>query len=477
VPKSQKRTKTLKVLSLVLLFAGFLLTTTAQAAHNVTYCVDPHWAPYESIEHGEHVGISKLFLDLISQKSDINFELVPTLSWAQTIDFIKSGKCSLIPMLHATEERGQFVSFSDEYFHSPNAIYSHSNQPIIANLYGVTNETVAVVSNYRLHRYIIELFPDMKVVSVPTPLEGVMKLNAREVDFFVGSFHSTNRIIQDQYLSDIRIAGVSSLEDNLRIAVVKEFEYLLPIINDAIARITPHERNLVSSNLKSIEVIEPTDYRKVIKIGIVFLLILIILGVRDYQKTKYSKILAEKNRELEHLHQKLSKKNEILTEFSIKDSLTGLFNRDYLSTIIDKEVKLYARYKSEICMVLIDIDDFKAVNDNYGHDIGDEVLKRTATIFVTLARETDIVARWGGEEFIVICPKTSIDEAQNLAVRFQEAMANIKFKDINGITCSVGIAELKENIDGKNWFKGADTAMYVAKTKGKNCVYTATDDA
>lgn len=461
--------ETLKVL-LLLTFSLFAASCYAEPNTTVKYCIDPDWAPYESIVDGKHIGISKIFVDLIAQKSQVNFTLVPTSSWEESLNFTKTGQCDLIPLLNANKEREQYLTFSDDYFRAPNAIYAHFDKPIIGNLSGLTKQSIAVVENYRLHDHLKRFFPNVHLVPVKTGYIGLKKVNANEVDYFVGSFHAANRIIQENNFSDIRIAGIANLEDHLRIGVAKGKEYLLPIFNKAISQITQEERGNVNSYLKSIKIIEPPNYTIAIQVGGIFFIIVVILIIRYLQLTQYGKLLAEKNSVLEQLHKSLAEKNQQLTDLAMKDSLTGLFNRTHLSTIIEQQIKLIARYQTQVCLLMIDIDDFKLINDNNGHIVGDDILKRIAAILSSVARETDIVSRWGGEEFVVICPETSVEEAQQLAERFQQAMADISIEDINGITCSIGIAELEKDITAKDWFKRADQAMYQAKSSGKNCI-------
>lgn len=461
--------KTLKVLLLISSSLIPIFTYAVQPT-TVKYCVDPDWAPYESIVDQKHVGISKVFVDLIAAKSQINFILVPTTSWGQTLRYTQTGQCDLIPLLNASAEREKFLSFSDEYFRAPNAIYAHFNKPIIGSLSGLTNQTVAVVSNYRLHHYLKNNYPNINIVAVKTGLVGLKKIDNKEVDYFVGSFHAANRIIEENNFSDIRIAGITNLEDYFRIGVSKGNEHLLPIFNSAIKQITPEERKGISSYLRSIKVIKSPDYTHLMQAGLVFIIILIVLSIRYFQSTKYARMLAEKNNVLEKLHSELDHKNKQLTDLAMKDPLTGLYNRTHLSTIIDQQIKLISRYQTNVCMLMIDIDDFKLINDNNGHIVGDDILKRISAILCKLARETDIISRWGGEEFVVICPETTLTSALQLAERFQKAMASITIEDIDGITCSIGIAELEKNITAKEWFKRADKAMYQAKSSGKNCI-------
>ncbi len=184
------------------------------------------------------------------------------------------------------------------------------------------------------------------------------------------------------------------------------------------------------------------------------------------------------------LQDELRKKNSQLEELlakvealAITDPLTELFNRRHFETALEKEFKRTARYNSPLSCLMIDIDHFKKINDEYGHQAGDSVLHKTASIIKKTFRETDILARWGGEEFIVLLPQTKKEVAVKSASRLREEIANNKFPFLNGktITVSIGIASAPDpSIDSEEKLVNAcDLAMYEAKKKGRNRVEVA----
>jgi len=158
---------------------------------------------------------------------------------------------------------------------------------------------------------------------------------------------------------------------------------------------------------------------------------------------------------------------------SITDSLTGLYNRRYFYKHIDIEIARSKRYGNVFSVMLFDIDNFKRINDNYGHQAGDIVLQGLAQILLTVSRETDIVVRYGGEEFIVILPNTAEEEAAALAERIKNTVEETVFtlndsENVN-ITLSGGIASFPLSAaDSKTLLYAADSALYSAKETGKN---------
>ncbi len=158
-------------------------------------------------------------------------------------------------------------------------------------------------------------------------------------------------------------------------------------------------------------------------------------------------------------------------ELSVTDQLTQLHNRRYLENNFQKEIKRSKRTKESFCVIMLDIDHFKEVNDSYGHDVGDRVLIAISGIVSAHLRETDILGRWGGEEFLIICPHTSNDEAFRFAEKLKTEIETIAIETVGHKTCSFGVAEFDIAEEGFNEvLKRADEALYDAKSNGRNCV-------
>jgi diguanylate cyclase (GGDEF)-like protein len=150
------------------------------------------------------------------------------------------------------------------------------------------------------------------------------------------------------------------------------------------------------------------------------------------------------------------------------DSLTKVYNRAKIEEVIVAELKRHKRHKEKFCLVIIDIDHFKKFNDTYGHLIGDEILISLANACSKAIRITDVFARWGGEEFIVLL--SNIDSKASIKVikNLQQAIYKINHKIAGSVTVSFGITEVKENDTVDSMFKRADEALYIAKENGRD---------
>lgn len=168
---------------------------------------------------------------------------------------------------------------------------------------------------------------------------------------------------------------------------------------------------------------------------------------------------------------KLKEKSNLLEYQASHDKLTGLFNRNRFDEIYEKEIKRARRYNNDLSIIIFDVDDFKMVNDTYGHQVGDEVLKEMSQIMLNNVREQDITVRWGGEEFLILLPQTNLDGAILAADKIRTSIIEHSFTDkFLKISGSFGVAQLLNEDGEKDFISRADKLLYEAKRTGKNKV-------
>lgn len=151
------------------------------------------------------------------------------------------------------------------------------------------------------------------------------------------------------------------------------------------------------------------------------------------------------------------------------DSLTGLYNRYAFQQYLDEEIRRTERYGGVFSVIMFDLDRFKTVNDRYGHDVGDQVLRRVSALATEEVRDADILARWGGEEFMVLLPVTDIDGAGVVAERVRARIAGTEFDGPGRVTVSLGMASSCAGESEEMLFHRVDRALYRAKASGRNC--------
>ncbi|HEY8462650.1 MAG TPA: diguanylate cyclase [Bacillota bacterium] len=205
---------------------------------------------------------------------------------------------------------------------------------------------------------------------------------------------------------------------------------------------------------------------------------------RDAQKL-YNEELEKTNLELKKANEIIRTQNEQLREIAFRleqlsqtDALTGLYNRRYLIEKLEEEVARYQRNRKPFSLIIADIDDFKSINDSYGHECGDYILKQIAKILTVSVRDIDSIGRWGGEEFLILLPETPVNGAQILAERIKNNLHNnviVYNGTLISATLTFGIAMFEGEATVDAVIRQADYCLYEGKRKGKDCIIVQID--
>lgn len=190
--------------------------------------------------------------------------------------------------------------------------------------------------------------------------------------------------------------------------------------------------------------------------------------------------LLHKNKQLvqnlERANLELELSKEMFRDLAIRDGLTGLFNHRHFQDLLEMEINRAERYSRNLCLVMLDVDNFKIYNDTHGHPEGDVLLKSLAEILLDRIRDVDTAARYGGEEFAILLPETSLEKGRIVAEDIRKCVEKSPFKGaesqpLGKVTVSLGVAEFPgDGKDGKSLIKKADEALYQAKNGGRNLV-------
>jgi diguanylate cyclase (GGDEF)-like protein/PAS domain S-box-containing protein len=163
---------------------------------------------------------------------------------------------------------------------------------------------------------------------------------------------------------------------------------------------------------------------------------------------------------------------KIIENLSIKDTLTNVFNRRQLDNLLEKEISYAQRYNTEFSLISLDVDHFKNINDQFGHLIGDKILVEISNILKQHTRKVDHIGRWGGEEFLIICPNSNLNVGENVALKLKSHIEKHDFKIFKNITASFGISQYKKGDNIDDILNRADNALYKSKNNGRNQVNT-----
>ena len=293
---------------------------------------------------------------------------------------------------------------------------------------------------------------------------------AREIDHRL----SNNLPFDDVFLRFLEKAHINNQELKNQINNYQQIEHTQEVLSDAMSIITSiiseasNQNETIQSKLD--ELINNKEQQDISKV-----LEAMVTVAKEMKKTSMSmkSKLDESRSDVERLEHRIA---EISLEAE-KDFLTGVFNRKSLERHLKKLTAEAKQYGEPLSLLAIDIDHFKKFNDNYGHLIGDEVLKTTAKLLLDSVKGRDIVARFGGEEFFVILPNTSIGSANKVAENIRQ---NISHKELHNrstgavygiISVSIGVGLFRPESDNiESFVKRTDAAMYRSKKSGRNCV-------
>ena len=200
------------------------------------------------------------------------------------------------------------------------------------------------------------------------------------------------------------------------------------------------------------------------------LIVLVIIAFIFLRHREILAINASLQQQINDATQQLSQSNEYLRDLTVTDTLTGISNRRAFENTLEELMGQASRYKSSFSMLIFDIDNFKRLNDQYGHDMGDRVLKELVERIKEVVRDVDMLSRWGGEEFTILMAQTGREGALRMAERCRQIIADTLFDEVGPVTISLGVTCYKTGDNERKFFKRADDALYQAKAEGKNRV-------
>ena len=421
---------------------------------DIKICVDPDWVPFESVnEAGQYVGIAADLIKLLSERTGIKFILIPTKSWDESIKLSKEGTCQALSFLNETPKRKEWLSFSNPIFTDVNVFITREEHPFISDPGGLVGETLVLPRGTSMEELITTSYPNIKIIIVETEEDALKMVSERKASMTLRSLIVAAYTIKKEGWFNLKIAGqLPEYTNRLRIGVTKDKEKILEIINKGIKSISAQERGGIVNRHVSINVQGLTDYSLLYKVAGGFICIILFSAAWVWQ---------------------LRRHNRQLAEISQTDALTGLANRTRLNEALQNEYKRSMRNWHPLSVAIIDLDYFKKVNDELGHLVGDMVLKEVGSLLKSSVRGIDIVGRWGGEEFLVVCPETDADSAAILADRIVATVSNHNFSSKRKQTVSIGVASLSEDDTPDCLLARADAALYNAKNNGRNRSNTA----
>ena len=428
----------------------------------IKVCIDPNWMPFESFDKKKHyVGMSADYFHIFEKLMGIPISTVYTKTWSESIEYAKQRKCDIYSLAMETEKRKKYMDFTSPYLNVPLVIATKPEVSFIADMSALKNKKVGIVKGYAFNEIIRKNYPEIKVVDVKNLSEGLQKVADGELFGMVGTLSSVGYLFQRKFVGELKIAGKLPQTWELGIGVRNDEPILKDIFEKVLQIISKEQQQEILNKYIAIKYETGTDYKLLVKVLVgVFLLFAFIF----YHNRKLTRL----NKELESLKNKLQEQAD-------HDPMTHLYNRRYFHYISENLFNIAQRENEPIGIIMVDIDFFKHVNDTYGHDIGDMVIKRLAHLMKNETRKSDIIFRFGGEEFVILLPKTDIEGAFNIAEKlrkivYQESVELPKGESLH-FTVSLGISCLdKQDTKIEDIITRSDKALYKAKQSGRNKV-------
>jgi len=390
-----------------------------------------NWSPFHMYKDGEFYGIGIDFWRLIAKKANLNYKFKVIDYWSDVLKSIKEKKIDLTVDTSETKDRKEYAVFSKPYISFPLGIICRNdkNYNTIKDI-----KSLAVGKNFTAEKLMRKYYPDLNYIEVKSTYDALMLVTKSKVDCAVDILPVILWNINKEHLMNLQLAFKTPFKFNVQIMLNKDKAYLIPKINKAIDKITLREKEKITNLYMNTLLIKKTSFNWKFVIGLL-ILGLIFVAIMLY-KIAY-----------------LSKKANY-------DPLTKILNRRGVTDELNSK---------EGVILYLDIDHFKKINDTYGHDKGDEVLKKLGEILKTSFRRSDIVGRWGGEEFIVILKNSDYDNGIELAERLRKRVEESDFNGIN-VTISIGVSKFENEKEFEKAIKKADEALYEAKNNGRNQV-------
>ena len=425
--------------------------------------IDKHWYPYEFVdENGQYAGIAADYLSFAGKVLDVEFEVIETENWNDAHALFKQGKIDILPAMIATESRKQDTLFSQAYFTTPTVIVSRKNSFYATSIESLEGKQLALVKGFAIVEFVKTNYPEIELLMVDSIQQGLEAVDNGYAQAYIGAISGINSALSKSDFDQLIISSFTPFDLKISMAISNEIRPMAAILNKVFNSMSNRQEAAIANTWLSIHVEQGISINSIITWGvppIVILIIVVFIIVRLNQGLK--KEIKERLRaeeQLKHLAQ--------------HDPLTNLPNRRLFEELAHFSLAKAKREHEKHALLFIDIDGFKAVNDKFGHQVGDELLQSIAARLRENTRNSDILARHGGDEFLILLSNDGCREFSELTT--QKIISEISqpyllSKDISDVGASVGIASYPDDgEDLQSLIKFADAAMYRAKKEGKN---------
>lgn len=397
-------------------------------------------------------------VELIAKKSSLKFEASPLIPWGDALEAIQAGECDILPWATSTEARKKVMNFTRPYVRIKRVVITKQQAYYFRDLDEVKDKVFVMLRSNYVITQIQDKYPEMQFISVDTIQDELDYISQDKAFGTIVSLYSAANLFNNNQQRKLKVAGVLPpiYDDIASLATRREDAILHSILEKSLIATDPRLINEFMSEGAVVSFNPDVNYQKYWYVAIAVILIVLIL--------------IWWNRYLNKLNAKLTESQSKLELLSVTDPLTKVFNRLKMDEVFNHEIENSSRYHAPLSVIMLDIDYFKKINDDFGHNVGDEILKKIAQLIKSSLRANDFLGRWGGEEFLVVCPSTNLAEALMVAEKLRAVMVNTPFSPLEKVTASFGVAEWNNGESHDSLISRADAALYRSKNAGRNRV-------
>jgi diguanylate cyclase (GGDEF)-like protein len=396
--------------------------------------VTPNWPPFDFIENNELKGIGIDFWKLIVKKANLKYNFIVEDYWPNVLKAIKEEKADLTVNTSKTKERAEYAIFTKPYMKFPLALVCRKD--IKEN--DIYKLKIGVGKDYTAEKLMKQHYPKINLIEEKNTIEALKDVENNKIDCVVDNLAVLVYLVNKNHFLNVKLYKKLPIEFKLQIMIRKDLVKLRDKLNEVIDKITPEEKKAIITRYIGLVNEIKVESKKGKFITILIIVLMTVIIVLFY---RYFKILKIAN----------------------YDKLTQIYNRNALS----KELKELLENRGSV--IYFDIDHFKKINDTYGHEKGDFVLKELAKVVKENLRKNDIFGRWGGEEFLILLPNSSYEETLKVAEKLRKIIENHDFGGIK-VTVSFGVTYVKKDDNEETLLQRVDEALYEAKNNGRNQV-------
>jgi diguanylate cyclase (GGDEF)-like protein len=423
-----------------------------------------NWRPVEFVdEKGEAQGITADVLKLLNKRLEVQFVPQPYNDWDLLLADYKAGKLQMVANISDLPERRSFSAFSLDYWTLQWIMLGKHDAKFDAKVAQMPAQRIAIMREYQFVKQLKKEFPQHQVMEVDSLNEGLEMVVEGKADFALDTVVASGIAIRDPRYVNLR----AYLPTDLPVypsyfGVHKDLPELLVILNKGIKTISDADRKSLQDKWLNLEIKQGVDQSRVVTLvlQIAGLSLLVIIGFLIWNFSL--------RREVD-LRRKVEEKMRFMAGH---DDLTQLPNRSLLIERLQTALHQHARHNEMLALMFIDLDGFKQVNDQHGHDLGDEMLVKLSALLSHCVRKTDTVARFGGDEFVILL--TGLVDRDDAAIVAEKILLYLQ-EPLTLSVCqatvgaSIGIAIYPhDGTDAATLLKSADKLMYQVKQQGKS---------